>query len=655
MKIYVIAAAVLFPLAGILIYFLNKPAENSDADQPVAIDWSAMQDDGEDVPDESTTATEGNAADVRTPQEVAQRIVKRMISTARLEQNRDKAQARRMTADSYIRLGQSSAAAQELGQLIKVSRQVSSGRTFLQVEPRLTQYWMEVEAGDKAAAQKTYQQLLPETKRLESPGRLALETLIGTAAAAMNEGDSETAMSLISRYDRDQSVMSNRDVLNSAAWFQSASRLRDAGLEPFTVGDVFAWEDALRTGVAVDLATHRNWEAATRWSTTQIEPRCVSDCMAAVAEIACRFKATDDALSTISNAAKGAGPAISLRVNSVIAGQTKNAELLQECQQQLSAIAVPTAATLPSLTSLIRSSSRDFDMRPRLMAAAAAEFARAAVLLGDEDGARMGIRQLFGHLASIVAPTPTVRNAILELEQNESSVKRRIGREMRISSSSEIASQFRKYRRVLDQYAVAAERRRLYLMQRLARIVRVGGARALLAEMEDESTMLKQEVVMDELARLLAAAAARRSEKIAPIERPDRSLIVRRPSRMEALPEATLSTTLVVAWSAADAGRLKDAVRSLNSGRDLPGFREALLNEIIEDAATTATDPTKVYAAIGDVSNPVWREEALHIAGRVFARRGMTAQAEAWLDGEKVPPTELVAAYYGIVLGLLEK
>ena len=160
---------------------------------------------------------------------------------------------------------------------------------------------------------------------------------------------------------------------------------------------------------------------------------------------------------------------------------------------------------------------------------------------------------------------------------------------------------------------------------------------------------------MDDLARLLVAAAVRSSQELPPIRKPDASLIVRRPQRMEAMPEAAISSTLMNAWTAADDGRLKDAVRTLNSGRDLPGFREALLNEIIEEVSQEAAEPTEVYAAIGDVRNPVWREEALRAAGRVFARRGMTSQVEAWLDGEKVPPTELVAGYYGLVLGLLEQ
>jgi hypothetical protein len=656
MKIYVISAVVLVPLALLLVFFLNRPAaEDPNADEPPVFDWDAIVGGDETASTEDANDTADAEIVARSPVSEAGRLVKRMISTARLEGNRDKAYARRLTADAFVRLNRPEEAAQELGQLATVARQISVGRLWLQIEPRLTQYWQYQADGNDAAARDVFKRIQSGAAKLTTRGRLAFETLIGAAAAMINEGEIEAAQQLITKHDRDHSVLANRDVMNSAACFQSVSRLRAAGLDPFAVGDIFFWEDAVRTGVAVDLATHKEWAAAVEWSKAQSAKRSTGDCLAAVADVACGLKAARGDLDLILAAAAAADPQIGLRVKSVIAGETRDADLFAECSQQMSAQPAAEPMPLPPLTQLIRSSTPSFSMEPMLPAAAAAEFARAAVLLDDQAAAETGIRHLFLQLASIAPATPTIRRAILELEQRESQVRKRIGTELRISSSQQIASQFRKYRRALDHYAVTAERRRLYLLQRLARIIRAGGVDPIRSVMSDETMQLKQEVVMDELSRLLAASAARSSIKIEEIESPDQALIVRRPSRLAPLPEAALSTTLVRAWSAADAGKLREAVKSLDSGRNLPGFREALLIEIIEQAASTATSPDQVYRAIASLTNPVWREEALQIASRILARRGMTAEAEAWLDNEKVPPTELVTAFYGLILGLLEQ
>jgi hypothetical protein len=656
LKVYAIAAVVLLPLAAGLVYFLNRPgSDNGDLSKPADIDWNALANAEEGNPEETAEATAEPAAATTSPAAIAEQLVKRMIGTARLEGNRDKAFARRLTADAWFRLGNPAEAAQELGQLATIARQTSSGRTWLQVEPRLTQYWKLAAAGDTAGATKEFQQIASSASQLESGGRLAFETLIGAAAAMVNQGDAGGAEQLIAKHDRDRSILTNRDVMNSAAWFQSVSRMRSAGLRPFYVGDVFAWDDPIRTCVALDLATHKRWDAAVAWSASQKQIPCVADSLTAVAQIASALEAGDATLQSIRQAAEAAGPQIALRVDALIAAETNDAELFATCRDRLAAQPLAEPAQLPSLSQLIRSSIPDFDRGPRLNAAAAAEVARAAVILNDQATAELGVRQLYLQLASIVPGTPDLRRMILELEQNESQVEKRIASELRISSSREVKAQFRRYRRALDQYASAAERRRLYLMQRLSRIVRAGGVEAVVAVMDDEKIALKQEIVMDELSRLLAASAARQSRKIEAIEQPDKSLIVKRPSRMEALPEAALSTTLVNAWSAADAGRLSAAVRSLGDGQNMPGFREALLNEIIEQASEEADDPAGIYSAIAVLRNPVWREETLQVASRILARRGLTKASQAWLDSERVPPTELVTAYYGLVLGLLEQ
>lgn len=656
-RIYLIAAGVLLPLAGLFVWYVSRPkTDESSFARPVDIDWSKVN-----AEDEDETGAQGAAESqpgsqaTATPRQEADRIIRRMISTARLEGNRDKVFARRLTADAWFRLDKPDLAAQELSHLTTVARQTTAGRSWLQIEPRLTEYWRAVEHQDSSAAASAIEKIRKDAASVTSGGRLAYETVIGIAAAMANAGDPPGAATLIDAVDQDRSIIANRDVMCSAAWFQSAARLRAAGLKPFAAGDVFAWSDAIRTAVAADLCSHSAWAAATTWCTAQTDPQCVSDSLAVVAELACRRKAGGDILAAVTSAAAAAGPAVALRVNAVIAGETISTDGLGKCRQQLEAIAIPDPMPLPPSAQLARSVRLPADRAALLNAAAAAEVARAAALCGDAETAADAIQRTFRLLAAVAPPTPDVRRAILELEQHESRVEQRIAKELRLSTQPDIASRFRQYRRSLDQLGNASELRRLYLLQRLARIVRAGGVEALEIVLSNDSNGVRQEVVMDEMARLLAASAARLSKRIDAVESPERNLIVARPTRMEALPEAALSTTLAQAWAAVNAGDLKAAVAALDAGRNLPGFREALLNEIIEQAAERVKAPEEVYAAIAGMSNPVWREEALQVASRILAQRGMATAAEKWLDGKKIPPTELLTAYYGLVLGLLEQ
>ncbi len=134
--IYAIVGGILLLLSIPLVQFLNKPPEGgADLNRPILGPGGLGG--GE------TEVVDGNAE--QTPQPVvtesvdrlktAKRLSERMIQSARQPKNRDKAIARRMTADLFLQLGDAKAATQEFGQLLQVNR--AGG--FLRIDPLLRQ------------------------------------------------------------------------------------------------------------------------------------------------------------------------------------------------------------------------------------------------------------------------------------------------------------------------------------------------------------------------------------------------------------------------------------------------------------------------------------------------------------------------------------
>lgn len=660
LMIYLIGGSVLLLAGGGLAWYLNQPpAQSTDLSQPVAMPQGGY---GESPEEQAArlaaeeAAARAKAAAAQDPRQDVERYVRRMIQTARQTANRDKAFARRLTADVYLRLNQPTLAAQEFSQLQLVSRQESRQADYYQIEPRLGEYWRRRAAGDAAAAKAAFEQILKDAATIPQSGRTGLEAAMGVAAALVAEGRQDEASRLIQKYQRDRTVILNQDAMSSAAWFLAGTSLRSAGREPLAVVDVFAWWDPLRTAVAADLAARRHWQHAVRWTTTNSDKAQAADSLAIIAELAAAAAAPDQELAGVEAAAAAVDSLAALRVRAVIAAEKKSAERLQAVSAAVAALQPGTPLSLPAIDKVLRLDLPEGSQQ-RLAAAALTEYVRAAVVCGDTASAENGLRKLTATLFELAPPAADVRRAVQELESREGDVRRRITSELRITSETEVTTAFRNYRRKLDQLATAAERRRLLLIQKLSRVVRAGGAESVQKILQDNSAGLREEVLVDELAGLLAAAAARTGKSLPEVETLDPALRVALPGRTQPLHEIRIGPLMLQAWNLTRQGQLPGATRLMSLGStDLPGLREAILNELVLFVAQQAEQPDPVYVGIGQIANPVWREEALTTAGRIFALRGLQSAAEKWIEAQsRMPSTEQVTAFYGLALGLIER
>ncbi|MEZ6042908.1 MAG: zinc ribbon domain-containing protein [Planctomycetaceae bacterium] len=652
MVMYGIAGAVTIGLGiGVAAYLNQPPAIPEDLTKGIEYVPGSFGPDPADIEAKEKKAREKAAAEAAAndPRAKAESYAMQMIQSARHAANRDKAYARRLTADVFLRTGNEKAAEKEFSQMLTVDRQAG----YYQIEPRVLDYWRRKREGNADAAKASLTKATALIGDIPRNGRMALESSMSIASVLLAEGRADEVNAIIEKVRRDDSIIINRDAMAGAAWFFTSASLRSVDRPSLAASDVFAWKSPLRTAITADLANHAQFNAAMTWSKQGGDIQEKADAFAIVAELS---ELTPEQEQVLSAAAAEVHPLVGARVKAIIASHRKSQESLTECDAIL--IQTPLNGerqTVPSIAETLQLTVRG-SLEGDLAVAALTEFVQAAIACENNELAEKGLRRLVETAFRIAPPTAETRRAVQEVEKRDSEVKRRIRSEMRIASDTQVNTTFRNYRRKIDQLAVLAEERRLDLMVSLARIVRGGGVPVIQAVFDDASSGLKQEVMVDHLAGMLGAAATRTGTSFAASEESNGSLAVPLPQRTDALHEIIVGPRLVTAWQMARSNRLPEAVNALQRDVvELPGLREAVLNEIFFFAATNAESPEAVYKAVGAINNAVWREEVLQTIGRIFARRGLDNAAIAWLQAEsRMPPTESVCGIYGLAVGLTD-
>ena len=649
MMIYGIVGGILLLLTLALIPLLNKPPDPSGLDKPVVIkDFGPTPDEIEiDIINKKLEAQA--ALDAINPLVEVEAHASRMIGLARLQNLRDKAWARKMTGDIYLRLNQTAKGAQEFNQNVVIE----GGRGYYRIEPFLTRHWRSIAAGDNDTATKTLADALAETKTLPRTGRLGLDAAMGLASVMVNAGRIEDAVAVISARQLDTTIADNRDAIASTVWSFTSSHCRDASIEGPMVLDALLWINPLHTGVTIDLGLHDRWDAAVTWAKTSKDPRTLTDALVALTEIAAARKAAPETFAQIESAIEGSDVVSVLRVKAAVAAATKDAARLDTCLTLLGQIPVGPAAVLPASAALVQDDVPD---RSAFVytALSVSEVLRAAVASGKADQAGAVITRLSSELSAIAPSTTLVRGPINQMAANEAGFKKQLAVELRVAEDTQFASMYRNYRKHIEQYAKVAEDRRLLETILLARVIRAGGA-AELQKVLSTSPELKQELLLDELSGFLAMTARRFGSDFPDVLTPDGSLRQGRALFGNAALIVPIAAAADLAWATRE-NELAKGLRLLETvGTDLPGLRQALACELVEATALTTKDAGAVLSAISKMQNILWREECYVAAGRVFADRKLDKKADEWMAANKMLPLEQICLLYGASLGILER
>ena len=658
--IYAIVGVIVLALTAGLLVFLKKKPDESSLRAPVSIPQSG---DGESEEEETIRlAAEAEAvADAGAAVPVAKAKVmamaKQMISLARQPNLRDKAWARRMTADLFLQSDDATLAAQELKQLLVVDRT----KAFYRIEPHVTQYWKHSAAGNAELAAAALALALAEQNSIPKTGRAGTEAALSLASVLVADGKVAEARALIALRQLDTTITANRDMLESVAWLWIADHIHGELIPLPSVTDVLALSEPLHTAVAYDLALHQRWSEAIAWSIDSKDSGVVSESLTVLATIAGAAKAPPAIFEQIAKAIPSTDPVIAVQVHAALAAATKDTVQLDAAIAAMAVLQVPEAMQLPT-TQQITGNYGSERRHELLRATAVAEVVRAALICGDAEKAQSFMIRLRAELDAAAPPTRGVRVLTLEVSHNESAARQRIANDLKTSNSSQIDKAFKEYRRHLvsdgnqSGLFVIAEDRRLRAIQLLSRIIHAGGATVVQSALADQASGWADEIMLDDLTGLLAVATLQSRQTLANVMQPDPQLKMDRIEAGYAALAARVAPVLASAWANRDK-QLPAALQALENGcgPELPGMRQAYVNELVASMARETADPGYVLTAIGALKNGDWKEEAFLIAGRHFANRNMEGAVEKWIADQRLPALEQITLMYGMAQVIIDR
>jgi len=657
---YAIVGGVLLALTAGLLAVLNKkpglgnladpapyvPIDNQETEEEMDIRLAA-----EEEAERKALAAKSN------PKAEVTAMVKQMITLARQPNLRDKAWARRMTGDLFLQTGDATLAAQEFKQLVTVDR----SKAFYRIEPHVTQYWKHLAAGEQTKAKIELDLALGEQRGIPNIGRAGTEAALSLAAALVVEGKVTEAKALVATRRLDTTITANRDTMASVAWFWIADHSRENVIPVPSATDVMMWSEPLNTAVACDLALHQRWTEAIAWGVASDNPGVISESLTEIATIAGAAKASPAILDQIAKAIPAAHPVVAVRVDAALAAATKNKTQLDAAIAAMSQLSAPVAVKTPSTQQITGQygTERTIEL---LRATAVADVVRAALLCGEPDKAKTAMVQLRAELDSAAPPTREIRTLTLEVSNNENAARQRIAKDLRTSNSSQVDRAFKEYRRHLVSEGnqsglfVIAEDRRLRAIQLLSRIIRAGGAEIVQSAFQDDASGWANEIMLDDLTGLLAAATLQSKQSLPEVMQPNPQLAMGRIEAGHGSLVARIAPVLALAWANRDK-QLAAGLKALESGcgSELPGLRQAYVNELVANMARSTEDPAYLLTAIGTLQNGVWREDAYLIAGRNFAKRNMEAAVKKWTAEQRMPALEQITLMYGMAQVIVER
>ena len=641
---YGIVGGVLLLLTGGLVFYLNQ--EGTTELDAVNI---AMPDPGEDT--EPDTKTKDDPTPVVDHRAEALKLVETMISVSRSNRNSNKPLTRRKTGDAYLRLGMEAEATAEFAQMQKNAKQRKVG--YYQVGPYVTQYWAKLAAGDDAGAADCLSKAKELSEEIPAAAGLAIESAVALASVLVHTGDIEAASATIARQQRDRSIESQQDSVRAGAWAALSNTLWDQEKTSLPAMQVFAWNEPLVTAVGVELCLRRQWAAATKWADSQKDEWTAADTFASVAAQMVDASAQADVCQTLKAAAAKKSPMISLQTSAVLARDSANGDAWTDASALFAAIEEPRTVTFGSIVDVIESE------RPELSevmktASAMAEYAIAANSRGDVAAATAAIHRLATVLTSTVPVSDEVRQKALKIDEDSNSVKRLVAKELSLSNGNQITSRFIAYRKSVDNFAIAAEVRRLHLLQLLGAIIQNGALDAVRGALVKTDSILAREVYVDELSGMLFVAAEEVGSAFPEILDGHENLHVaigRISSSDQMAAHKVVPATVSTLQKFSATGDL-NAVAELDRLLDQPGFRSAIFTRLIEKTAGQAkTNVSELLNSILQLNNDVWKQDAVDVSAIALVKNGRLNDLSTALDQLPVTPLQRVTALFHIVRG----
>ena len=649
---YGVVGGVLLLAALGFVWYLNQPSGQEDElNKPVNIpivggntDTTEDNTDEPDTTGDNTDSTETQTAELKATIDQA---VQGIIQASRVQlNNRDKELCRRLSGDALLRLQDSDGAENEFNRL----KSNNASKVYYRVEPLLTQYWSAKHSGDDAAAAQFLSRARADAATIPKSGRIALQTAVALAAVLVVEGEVDQASQLIETQQRDNTVSGQLDNMRQGAWFASASALREDGRPGLSPVEVFAWNEPLKTAVAVHLVIHSQWSAGIKWMTAQDAPLTQANIATVIAEEMQQASAPQSASDELLGAISDSDANLKWKIVCILARNSDQADLWTQATEHFNGLPEVQPANLPDLAGIIRNKTPSLDSVTGQVDALA-DFAITAIVRSESEQATAAVERIGTLLRSEIPSTADVRKALTLVDTSDGVVKKQIAARFGISSDRDINARFRNYRTNLDKLGRVTETRHLYLVQILHRIIRSEGSDALNAALTSEGNSLLPELAVDSLSDLLKHASNANGKTLPALNNPDKSLAVSPSGRIDASEEGRIVPALLTAAKEIQSGNYIVGLRAMDSVRTLPGLRACLVNRMIEQAATKTSDAGSLLSAIESLETEIWQEDGLWIAAKLMTERGMLEDVEQWAGEARLQHTERASLMHGLAMG----
>lgn len=641
MVLYGVTGTVLLLLAAGGAWYLNNEANQNRQIEP--IDMSQFNfdqyDDSEDTPESKPLVKE---VVQESPNKLAERLVERMVSTARQSGNRDKAFCRSLTANAYMRLGQKSEYDRELTQLTRVDKSGSGKSEYYKIAPLIEQHFRLRATSDAAAAESFLNQAIALKSKMPTTGSQAFDSGIHLAAAMTIAGKTDEATLLVESLQKDQSIVSQIDLIREATWAATSRTLWDFDLKDFSPMTVQQWNEPLLTAVAVCVAARGETKSAIEWTSRITNPLTKSDTSAMIANVFRQQGIAAADSQPLADLARLAGPSTELRVTSLMATSTTDPYWVQ-AESGLAKLNVGGAMSLPGLQQIIDMPISDVTTDV-MNIQAVADFALSAIRVSDQPSGKKALGLLSG-IGLVTVPTAAeLRAACFDLSRSEDKVQERLRTELRLNTDSKLRSRFFSYRRAIDRLARLAEDRRLQLVFALGRVAEEAGLEVVQSAI-DADAVLKKEVGLDLLKDWVSVCATAQVDQLAVLRTNPADAVPF--TRVDPPAELAVMQPLSAFWSQFKTTKsLKEAGR-LEQGPGLLGFRAATLAYVTRKQFSNPTVSEEDLLSLGMIDNKIWRESCLAIASEMMTKAGRFSEVEDNLKEIAVTPTQTILALFG--------
>ena len=640
--LYCLLGTVLLAAGLGLRSYLNRNPNEGRFNQPFKIQVATTADRGKTLSDTADLTPETD--ELFDGLALASNLAEKMIRSAQMSVNRDKALCRRQTADAFLRLGNEDRAQKELDQLLVVSQQRNLSNDYYRITPLARIYWQAVRQNDQTALDALFRRMQPDSRTIPASGLLAIEATIKWCAVLVQRKEAETARKIIERLKFDDTVRSDLDSLHRSVWTAIAMSAVEAGQSSDSPIASLIWTNPVATAIAVELSLQGQWGTAISWATRWTDSAVQTDLLAEISRQAVRQQASLSVINDIMNAASKTQFG-QPRIQAVLAGLSD--ERLQSAIADLQSAETREVRKMLSLREIMRYRRAELRVE-RERARMLIELARSAASRKKNTLAAGIITSLFECLSATRPPTGDVRQASLELDRSPESLRTRLQEHLGKPVSAADASDFHNYRRGLDRLAASVEKRRLYLIQLLCGVVEIDGGLCLRHALE-QNVPLATELTLDPLCQLIAGEAVLAGGSV-PRLADASDILIPRGRRTKAQAEEALAPIWLATVLASRESYDKTLLKSFESTLALPGLRSCLQHRITEAQAIKAD--LKILNAASAMKNAPCREFSLWAATAWLVRGGLVAEVEEWTDSGRLSATDRTLAMSGIISSL---